>query len=280
MESHSPSPQQPSPTINPSPKRGPGRPPKPKSDTAQPTSEVARKRGRPPKQQLEAQPVSEATLSEEKRRPGRPPKQVVVPFSEPDSAVGAAEDGAVKRQVGRPPKLNVVRASGGGSGRPRGRPRKSVLGPVSRPIGKQPRGRPRKLGGGGVAAVGMVAGKRRGRPPKGSNPRKPRRLSGKPLGRPRKDASAARSLKFEQGQGQANEELTAKLELIQLKIREAVGIIKPYVANENVALVALQQLEELVITEPPATSIPPMAPQPESLAVDPSLTAPLSEPAP
>jgi len=69
--------------------------------------------------------------------------------------------------------------------------------------------------------------------------------------------------------------------LQHLKIREAVGIIKPYVANENVALVALQQLEELVVTPPPAKLMPPPSPShTESLAVDPSVTAPPSEPAP
>ena len=46
-------------------------------------------------------------------------------------------------------------------------------------------------------------------------------------------------------------------------------------------MVALQQLEELVITAPSATSMPsPTAPQPESLDADPSVAAPPTEPAP
>lgn len=263
-----------------------------------------KRRGRPPKQPQQqgdvaaevpfVQPISElppklvngeATSVGQKTR-GRPPKQQqapVVPFAQP--VVQVSEEVVVadvpKRRPGRPPKANVVGSetpagnvagsemSTGGvtMARSRGRPRKNALGPVSRTVGKKPRGRPRKLGGAVGMRMGMVPGKRRGRPPKGvggGGPPKMTTRTGRRVGRPRKDASALRYQTSDR-EGIANEELMTKFQLIQSKIREAVAIIRPCVGNENAALMALQELEELATVNLTATSTEEAPPSPTTM---------------
>lgn len=262
----------------------------PKLVNGEATSVGQKTRGRPPKQQ---------------QAPVEPP---VAPFAQP--VVQVSEEVVVanvpKRRPGRPPKGNVVGSetpvvnvagsemSTGGVTVPRsrGRPRKNALGPVSRTIGKKPRGRPRKLGVAVGMRMGMVPGKRRGRPPKGAGGGGPPKLmtrTGRRVGRPRKDASAVRNQTSDR-EGIANEELMTKFQLIQSKIREAVAIIRPCVGNEDAALMALQELEELAIVNLTVTSMEEAPPSPTTMqqrvncpptpAVPLSVVAPGSSPQP
>ncbi|KAL7192445.1 hypothetical protein ACSBR2_024308 [Camellia fascicularis] len=212
---------------SPGPRRGPGRPPKPKF-LAQSNPGVVG-----PEPLL----VSSGVVDDgPKKGPGRPPRlnSGVEEFGGP--VVG-------KRGRGRPPRpksMSVLMGQNGlkkGRGRP---PRARPIGPAGLPRLKKavsgmkasgrPRGRPPKntvagaAGGGGslVAAVsgGVLPGKRRGRPPKaGGAVKKHRKLSGKPLGRPKK----------------------------QSRVKQAISMVKPHLNNETAvsAIVALQELEEL-----------------------------------
>ncbi|KAL8140222.1 hypothetical protein V2J09_006243 [Rumex salicifolius] len=257
----------------------------------------AKRRGRPPKpqpkpgppgfenqghQQAQAQPlvyaaeplssnnsaaVADAGLvngsaSLPKRR-GRPPKYLatsLVPVT--TWTVGGAESGGsslVKKRPGRPPKAG---------NRPRGRPRKSdCLVAAPPPVcqaaaASSSRGRPRKrplLGadGANVAAVGI---RRRGRPKGVSGPRKLMIMrTGRPRGRPRKNALTVSNHASGQAEVTASVELTRKLEYMQLKVKNAVGLLKPHLINENIIdiLTAIQDLEELAmmdIAAPTATA--------------------------
>ncbi|KNA03316.1 hypothetical protein SOVF_210390 [Spinacia oleracea] len=220
-----------------------------------------RKRGRPFKNQqkqlqqfvqpiyeVEIKPVSANGIIPEvpKRRPGRPSKAQWSPASAPAPGVASVT---------------------GAKPRGRGRPKRNSLGPIAMPIGKKPRGRPPRQAA--VAPGGGVAGgKRRGRPPtKGivwtAAPSKlMRKYVGKPRGRPRKNALIVGKETSEQVA--ANEELMRKVENMQASIKEAVGVLRPYLANEDGAddaLTALQQLENLStmnLTASPTPDEPPM----------------------
>ncbi|XP_021748798.1 uncharacterized protein LOC110714568 [Chenopodium quinoa] len=244
-----------------------------------------RPRGRPPRQQQQQQPaVAEVPFVQPvydappppdvglnngqpvKRRPGRPFKNKPVPqpiyqaqaeFQPAKQElsivpVNGTVSGVPKKRPGRPPKVKGAAAPGiaaVGSGKPRGRPKRSALAPVAKPVGKRPRGRPPRQAG--VApGSGVAGGKRRGRPPRGSvpsvaPPKPARKYSGKPRGRPRKNASPVGKQTSEQVA--ANEELMKKVENMQATIKDAVGVLRPFVPNEGGAdaLAALQQLEHL-----------------------------------
>ncbi|KAF5957891.1 hypothetical protein HYC85_005116 [Camellia sinensis] len=234
---------------SPGPRRGPGRPPKPKF-LAQSNPVV-----------VGSEPllVSSGFVDGPKKGPGRPPRlnSGVEEFGGP--VVG-------KRGRGRPPRpksMSVLMGQNGlkkGRGRP---PRARPIGPAGLPRLKKavsgmkasgrPRGRPPKnavagaAGGGGslVAAVGggVLPGKRRGRPPKaGGAVKKPRKLSGKPLGRPKKNGSMTAIQ-----QSVAYEDLKNKIAHFQSRVKQAISMVKPHLNNETAvsAIAALQELEEL-----------------------------------
>ncbi|XWS34190.1 hypothetical protein CRYUN_Cryun21dG0019200 [Craigia yunnanensis] len=221
------------PDASPGPKRGRGRPPKPKSilPTADPNTQqsvpladgskkspgmpikngsvgqlgVRKCRGRPPK-------------SGSKKSPGRPRKPKTV-----RSVMGA---NAMKKGRGRPPKaVNQLppQAVMPIQGQPMAVPyadadADATTATVAVPNLPRPRGRPK--GTAGAASV-VVHGKRRGRPPKiggvTATPIKPKKTSGKPVGRPKK----------------------------QSKVKQAVGVLKPQFTSESniSAIGAIQELE-------------------------------------
>ncbi|KAL9228974.1 hypothetical protein vseg_004496 [Gypsophila vaccaria] len=253
--------------------------------------------------------VSNGLVGKRRGRPKKKPKKVVEDEDEDDhehaedamfqveveevvnGGVGAEEEeevaGLVKRGRGRLPKEGV--------GRGRGRPKKIevVVGGVSEGGGGKkrgwPKGRPRgrKVMGmvgkmGKVMAVGY-AGKKRGRKPKGSVPAvaaaevAKRLYKGKPRGRPKKNSVLAKHTST-QAQGPAAEELMKKLEDMQSKIRDAVGVIKPYLADQSApdVLSALQQLEELStmdVTISPTSTPPPAPPAPIDVTAPPPSTS-------
>ncbi|KAH9614707.1 hypothetical protein KSS87_014103 [Heliosperma pusillum] len=113
-----------------------------------------------------------------------------------------------------------------------------------------PAGRPR---GKRVVAMAVSGVRRRGRKPKGGLGMVEKKLySGKARGRPKKNSH---------GQEVANEELLRKLEEMQSKLRDAVGVLRPHVATLSApdALIALQQLEGLstmnVTSSPALTAV-------------------------
>ncbi|KMT00147.1 hypothetical protein BVRB_1g019670 [Beta vulgaris subsp. vulgaris] len=306
--------------VNPTPKKRPGRPAKPKP-LAQPITTTAasspavvgngpgkRPRGRPARQQQQqpvvaevpfVQPISQPVVQSVyhadlgvnngqqpvKKRPGRPPRKQVAQaqtqaqtqaqFQPSEQTVvvvpvNGTVGGVVKRRPGRPPKVN--NGVGGSSGaavagpKPRGRPKRNVLAPAVSTIGKKPRGRPPRQGG--IAP----AGKRRGRPPKGSvpsggQPKLVRKYAGKPRGRPKKNASIAGNQTSEQVL--ANEELMRKVQNMQAIIGDAVGVLRPCIANENApdALLALQRLED-ISTMNFSASPTPIQPPTTAMSVD------------
>ncbi|KAK9758034.1 hypothetical protein RND81_01G202000 [Saponaria officinalis] len=289
------------------PKRKPGRPPKRK----QPEEEVRvqeevrveevasekRRRGRPAKGEKREEvvvpfvpPVSEVVpenVSNGKRR-GRPPKKQKVVEEVAEQGVfqveveeavvvnGVAEE--VKRRPGRPAKVKAVRG--------RGRPKKIEVKPTRDvgmvSVGEKRRGRkPKGSVPAAVAAVRNGGGKRRGRKPKGSVPAAvsvvKKLSSGKPRGRPKRNSVLVKHTP-EPTQGLAEKELLKKLEDMQSKIRDAVGVLRHYVADQSApdALSALQQLEELStmdVTSSPTLTAPPGAPAPIDETVPPPVTS-------
>ncbi|CAK9157845.1 unnamed protein product [Ilex paraguariensis] len=193
-------------------KRGPGRPPKPKTNTnheaqinpgvvgseamlfslglvdGPPPMLAKRGPGRPQKVKTRLVGVESGGRMLTKRGPGRPPR--------PKSLSVVLGQGGPKRGPGRPPRSGPRGVVAGV--KPRGRPKKDGSSTVKRP--GRPRGRPLKIvavavGSGGDAAAGLgplsndgkvLPGKRRGRPPMAAGPKMPRKFTGKPLGRPRK----------------------------------------------------------------------------------------------
>ncbi|XP_027343891.1 histone H1-like [Abrus precatorius] len=217
-------------------KRGPGRP---RKIGALPVgSPVPGRRGRPPgsgRSKLPKRPgrppkpksVS-AFSSGLKRRPGRPPKiqsnLTVIPFAAPVSSVTAGLPTV-------PPAIPSASVPNG-SPRPRGRPRKNaaVVGVMSlSTVGAAPRGRGRGRGRGRKVLPVM----RQGRPPK--------LAVGRPVGRPKGATDAITAQKA------ANEELRGKLEHFQSKVKESLGVLKPYFNHESpvTAIAAIQDLEVL-----------------------------------
>lgn len=266
------------------PKRGPGRPPKPKFTAVN----------------ILAQDV-QATLPQQVNATAGPG-----PISVPESVFQSLGlvDGPVKKRPGRPKKVGSVAVAGAGAGaagllqnpsaarkkRP-GRPSKKAAGnavlvsasgkPRGRPprnfgASGKPRGRPPKnaappatvVGATGpilvqtgyvaetatapapapptMAAVPMF--KKRGRPPvTAGGPKKPRKLTGKPLGRPRKKEPLTAGQVSNMQQLMAYQELRSKLEFIQARIKQTAGVLKPVLEAQGAgnALAAMQELEEL-----------------------------------
>ncbi|KAK9742857.1 hypothetical protein RND81_03G200900 [Saponaria officinalis] len=107
--------------------------------------------------------------------------------------------------------------------------------------------------------------------------------TGRPRGRPKKNPVLVKHTSW-QGQELDNEDLLRKLEELRSKIRDAVGIIRPYLADQSAfdALTALQQLEEFSTvkeTESPAVTEPPVTTMPVNLTAPPpasTTTAPES----
>ncbi|KAK4765096.1 hypothetical protein SAY86_026186 [Trapa natans] len=139
------------------PKRGRGRPPKPKEVRAtEAATSSPRPRGRPPKPK--EPPTSEAATSSPRPR-GRPPKA-----KEPTAPEAATSS---PRPRGRPPKPKEPPApeAATSSPRPRGRPPK----PMEKPASGKKRGRPRKkpkVETAPTATEGTAVKRGRGRPPK------------------------------------------------------------------------------------------------------------------
>ncbi|XP_030455404.2 histone H1 [Syzygium oleosum] len=208
-------------------------------------SESKRRRGRPPKAKLEgllaAAPAAPAGAAEPvvaKQGPDGGPAPIPVPLPGHVPAKRGRgrppKSGLVKSRVGRPlkPSMVAVLANGEQNGpKPRGRPRKNVGGVAS------------------VASTGealSVFGKRRGRPPgsgKGKRPvvaSQPRRSTGRPMGRPRKNVALGASLA-----AGSNDDFRRTLEYIQLKIKEAVGVLRPHLTSSISAVDAIQELEAI-----------------------------------
>lgn len=143
-----------------------------------------RGRGRPPKPKIPSQPTSESVLASvglvdgpvsPKRGRGRPPKS----GSSLRGPRPKSLDGAI-RSPGRPPKAQMAGVLPGTA--PSGRPRS--VGVVN--VSERRRGRPPKILNVGAGVGGGLSAKRRGRPPKAEVPKRPKKLTGRPVGRPRK----------------------------------------------------------------------------------------------
>ncbi|KAK7844342.1 hmg-y-related protein a [Quercus suber] len=233
-----------------------GRPPKPKLDTNNTTAPISHSQPIPQQQQQQpnAQPVLVALgLVDEpnvKRRPGRPRK------SGPEGQPGPGPN--VKKGRGRPPvplgMKNMARlaaAAAAASGRPRGRPKKDAAAPGTVHMPAYGFG----FGLGGGTAVLQQPIKRRGRPAKVGLPiagrpqklkPKPKNRTGRPVGRPKKNAALAMYTASDT-QRVAYEDIKRKLEYVQSKVKEAVGVLKPQITNESAisAVAAIQELEGL-----------------------------------
>ncbi|EOY21271.1 hypothetical protein QUC31_007256 [Theobroma cacao] len=241
------------PDASPGPKRGRGRPPKPKPTipTVDPNSQ---------------QPVP--LVDGPKKSPGRPRKDGPAGPLGPRKGRGRPPKSGPKKSPGRPRKPKTVRSVVGANAvkRGRGRPPKaltqlppSAVLPIQvqpmavpyadapaavAPILPRPRGRPKGAAG---AAGAVVPGKRRGRPPKiggvSTNPIKPKKTTGKPVGRPKKTTEGADTKALAAAYGEAKR----KLEFFQLKVKQAVGALKPQFSSEsNISVIgAIQELEGL-----------------------------------
>ncbi|GMI87438.1 high mobility group A5 [Hibiscus trionum] len=265
------------------PKRGRGRPPKPKAADLNP----------------QQQSVSFSDLP--KRSPGRPRKSGPVGQLGVIRSRGRPPKSGLKRSPGRPKKLKTVRSVVGASPikRGRGRPRKdlnqlppqAVVANHGQPVAvpyadadavaataavgiSRPRGRPK---GTARAAAAMVAnGKRRGRPPKIDGvAAKPMKATGKPVGRPKKTTDGAESKAL----AAAYEELKEKLEFFQSKVKQAVEALKPQFTSESNsnaigAILDLEGLAAMDITTTPwkeaDAQLPPL-PHPPAAGQPPSL---------
>ncbi|XP_020215915.1 histone H1 [Cajanus cajan] len=187
-------------------------------------SKLPKRPGRPPK------PKSVSAISSGlKRRPGRPPKAqsnpTVIPFAAPVAALG---------QPTAPPL--VAASVPNGSPRPRGRPRKNVAAaaPALLSVAGAARGR-------GRGRPKLLPVMRQGRPPKLAVGR-PKNTAGRPVGRPKGATAAAIT-----AHKAANEDLRKKLEHFQSKVKESLGMLKPYFNHESpvTAIAAIQELEVL-----------------------------------
>ncbi|XP_017228349.1 uncharacterized protein LOC108192414 [Daucus carota subsp. sativus] len=259
---------------------------------------VVKRRGRPPKVQammvegeppVVVEPVVGATPIPVGRRPGRPPKVsygmvgVVNGGSilgkrgrgRPVKNLGVGSGlvgyvGGAKRGRGRPPKFRGVGLVMGQ--RPRGRPRKGTV--------ARPRGRPRKsvpVNGVGASFSPVDGMGETGRPSKMAVRRNPRKLSGKPLGRPKKDASAqGPGVQAAIQQSRSLQDLAARVEHFQSRIKQSVGVVKSYLDIE-VAPIAVRVLEELEVMASSDLNVELGAPNAENTGVAGAGAAPSSD---
>ncbi|XP_038994214.1 basic salivary proline-rich protein 4-like isoform X2 [Hibiscus syriacus] len=236
--------------VSTGPKRGRGRPPKPKAadfnpqQQAVPFSDVPK---RPPGRPRKSGPVGQIGVirsqgrgrppkSGHKKSPGRPKKPKTV-----RSVVGAS---AMKRGRGRPPKASIqlpAQAVIPNYGQPVAVPYADSAA-VTADVGvPSPRGRPK---GTARAAAVVSLGKRRGRPPKIAGVTvKPMKTTGKPVGRPKK----------------------------QSKVKQAVEALKPQFTNgsNSSAIDAILELEGLAamdIGSTPSKAADAQLPPPPPLA--------------
>ncbi|XP_039054742.1 HMG-Y-related protein A-like [Hibiscus syriacus] len=230
--------------VSTGPKRGRGRPPKPKAADSNPLQQPVpfsdvpkRLPGRPRK----SAPMAQLGVirSQGRGRPGRPKKRKTV-----RSVVGAS---AMKRGRGRPPKASIQlpqQAVIPNYGQPVAVPYADSAA-VTADIGvPRPRGRPK---GTARAAAVVSLGKRRGRPPKIAGVTvKPMKTTGKSVGRPKKATDGAKS--ESKALAAAHEDFKKKLEFFQLKVRQAVEALKPQFTSESngSAVDAILELEGLV----------------------------------
>ncbi|KAI7985163.1 HMG-Y-related protein A [Camellia lanceoleosa] len=232
------------------PKRGPGRPPKPKMLAQPSNSGVGR--------MLVSLGLVDGSAPMARRGPGRPPKSAKTELGNrargrpprPKSLSLLMGQGGLKRMPGRPPKTGPI-----GLGRPRGRPPKNVSAAAAVGGGDvvavgggvvpgKRRGRRPRADGLRKVNVGVLPGKRRGRRPIADGVKMPRQLTGKPLGRPRKNSSITGIQAAATQQSVPYEDLKNKVEHFQSRIKHAVNMVKPYM-NSEAAFGALQELEEL-----------------------------------
>lgn len=269
------------------PKRRPGRPPKPKPDAIQAPLPVFAPAPPTPVDMNAvpdaAGPVNGSSTSPAPAVPvrgrGRPPKlQGGSKRGRPRKYVGLpVAAGGIRRGRGRPKKNATVSTLAGrettsGQARPRGRPRKSVnLSPGAPLVGgivAPPAAAASPVVGDGIVPV---TGKRRGRPPKtgddAKKPKifstgqsnKPRKLSGKPVGRPRKTAAHSQDSQLLV----AYLDQKAKLENLQSRVKQTATLIKPYLTNEA-AVHALEELEVVAINVIPPSNAQRPQPQPQA----------------
>ncbi|EEF27887.1 histone h1/h5, putative [Ricinus communis] len=267
----------PNPAVtNSGPKRGRGRPPKPKPEVVpssiQPISQPnAASVMVPVGLSISTQPINSAPAATViqppnvgqpqmgvKRGRGRPKK--VAGGGAAAAVLGGKRRGRPPKSAGRPKKLKSVGANGVKKG-PKRLP-KSVVVPyatgAAAAVTARPRGRPKKgaapaaaPGVGGVVGIGgavVVPGKRAGRPPKvvGGvvvNPKK------RPVGRPKKNDNVSwAAAQASQLQSEAYGDLKMKFEFFQSKVRQAVGVLRPQLTNETpISVVAA--IQELILQE-------------------------------
>lgn len=252
------------------PRRKPGRPPKPRQDFGfqpqfeggvqdfQPQTDLGQQSDDVAQQQEAAEPVfASLGLADDGVAPLPPPENENV------AVVSSA-----KRGRGRPPK-SVASASGAGDGdvsgssevvelekRKPGRPKGSVTKPQAVSVvnggvetGSVSIGRPKRsvtkpqtvsVVNAGVETGSVSRG--RGRPPKS----KFRKLSSQSFGHPTKVGPGTAIIVTDPHQLVAYQELKSKYEHLQSKAKEVVGVVRPYVNPEYEAFGALQELESLV----------------------------------
>ncbi|KAM0043591.1 putative linker histone H1/H5, domain H15, AT hook, DNA-binding protein [Helianthus debilis subsp. tardiflorus] len=168
-----------------------------------------------------------------KRGRGRPPKSANA--SGGTASVGGSEG---RRKRGRPKLLSISRVNGGVS--KRGRP-KRIGGIVTVPLSgnvASPRGRPKRAVSGDARSGSVSRG--RGRPPKNKF-----RNS---FGSPSKVGPGTAVIVTDPHQLVAYQELKLKYEHLQSKAKEVVGVVRPYINPDYEAFGALQELEMLVGT--------------------------------
>ncbi|XP_038994213.1 chromosomal protein D1-like isoform X1 [Hibiscus syriacus] len=262
--------------VSTGPKRGRGRPPKPKAadfnpqQQAVPFSDVPK---RPPGRPRKSGPVGQIGVirsqgrgrppkSGHKKSPGRPKKPKTV-----RSVVGAS---AMKRGRGRPPKASIqlpAQAVIPNYGQPVAVPYADSAA-VTADVGvPSPRGRPK---GTARAAAVVSLGKRRGRPPKIAGVTvKPMKTTGKPVGRPKKTTEGSES--ESKALAAAYEDFKKKLEFFQSKVKQAVEALKPQFTNgsNSSAIDAILELEGLAamdIGSTPSKAADAQLPPPPPLA--------------
>ncbi|KAL9330337.1 hypothetical protein ACSQ67_005340 [Phaseolus vulgaris] len=242
---------------------------------ASPPSQVHKTRGRPPKPKpqpivdpvwaslgLSDDPDPAPAPESEKRGPGRPRKILGV---SPGSAVparrgrppGSVSRSKLSKRLGRPPKPKSVSGISSGLKR-RGRPPKAKSNLSVIPFAVPAQRTPQKIvppGGAPPLTPTADGGVARGRGrPRGVLPiiragrlqklavGRAKNPARRPVGRPKGSTAAAIS-----AHKVANEDLRKKLEHFQAKVKESLGMLKPYFNHESpvTAIAAIQELEVL-----------------------------------